>query len=96
MNCQWMCMKNWFEEREKVVGFGLDPVVDQSDTQFQVPVPPLREDYHPKRNEARMKMAKLPKNAFQGISSDIHYELGRRFPELEQKRMWTTVMHIVC
>ena len=40
-----------------------------------------RNDYHPKRNQARQKLATLPKNRFRDLASDVFFELERRFPE---------------
>lgn len=40
-----------------------------------------RNDFHPKRNQARQKLATLPKNRFRDLASDVFFELERRFPE---------------
>ena len=45
------------------------------------PYLPGRDDFHPKRNQARQKLATLPKNRFRDLASDVFFELERRFPE---------------
>jgi hypothetical protein len=51
----------------------------------------VRDDFHPKRNQARQKLATLPKNRFKDLASDVFYELKRRYPEFEE-----TVSGRVC
>ncbi|OCF59557.1 hypothetical protein L486_02224 [Kwoniella mangroviensis CBS 10435] len=53
-----------------------------------VPFLPVREDFHPKRNQARQKLATLPKNRFKDLASDVFYELKRRYPEFEEDVMF--------
>lgn len=48
-----------------------------------VPFLPVCDDFHPKRNQARQKLATLPKNRFKDLASDVYYELERRYPELK-------------
>ena len=46
-------------------------------------VPPYllpKENFHPKRNQARQKLATLPTPRFQDLATDVFYELERRFP----------------
>ena len=46
-------------------------------------VPPYllpKENFHPKRNQARQKLATLPPTRFQDLAIDVFYELERRFP----------------
>lgn len=46
-------------------------------------VPPYllpKENFHPKRNQARQKLATLPPPRFQDLATDVFYELERRFP----------------
>ena len=46
-------------------------------------VPPYllpRENFHPKRNQARQKLATLPPPRFRDLATDVFYELERRFP----------------
>ncbi|RXK37163.1 hypothetical protein M231_05532 [Tremella mesenterica] len=50
-----------------------------------VPFLPVREDFHPKRNQARQKLATLPKNRFKDLASDVFFELKRRYPEFEEE-----------
>ncbi|KAG8904620.1 component of the polarisome [Tulasnella sp. 403] len=52
--------------------------------QNEVPFLPVRDDFHPKRNQARQKLATLPKTRFKDLSSDVFYELGRRYPEFKE------------
>jgi hypothetical protein len=49
-----------------------------------VPFLPLRDDFHPKRNQARQKLATLPTTRFEDLSSDVYYELARRYPEFQE------------
>ncbi|KAL9079419.1 MAG: hypothetical protein Q9157_001718, partial [Trypethelium eluteriae] len=37
-------------------------------------------DFHPKRNQARQKLATLPPDRFRQLATDVFYELERRFP----------------
>jgi protein SPA2 len=48
---------------------------------LQVPFLPVREEFHPKRNQARQKLATLPASRFEDLSSDVYFELARRYPE---------------
>lgn len=48
-----------------------------------LPFLPVRDDFHPKRNQARQKLATLPKNRFKDLASDVFFELRRRYPEFE-------------
>lgn len=41
----------------------------------------MRNDFHPKRNGARQKLATLPRNRFCDLASDVYYELERRYPD---------------
>ncbi|KAL7418827.1 component of the polarisome [Cryptotrichosporon argae] len=49
-----------------------------------LPFLPVRDDFHPKRNQARQKLATLPKNRFKDLASDVFFELRRRYPEFEE------------
>ena len=51
---------------------------------FLVPYLPLRSDFHPKRNQARQKLATLPTSRFEDLSSDVYFELARRYPEFKE------------
>ncbi|KAI0072828.1 hypothetical protein K474DRAFT_1667322 [Panus rudis PR-1116 ss-1] len=51
----------------------------------EVPFLPVREDFHPKRNQARQKLATLPTGRFKDLSSDVYYELARRYPEFKEE-----------
>ncbi len=50
------------------------------------PVPhlPNRDDFHPKRNQARQKLSTLAKPRFKDLASDVFFELGRRYPEFRE------------
>lgn len=50
-----------------------------------VPFLPVRDDFHPKRNQARQKLATLPTSRFKDLSSDVYYELVRRYPEFKEE-----------
>lgn len=39
-----------------------------------------KDNFHPKRNQARQKLATLPPLRFQDLATDVFYELERRFP----------------
>lgn len=39
-----------------------------------------KENFHPKRNQARQKLATLPPPRFRDLATDVFYELERRFP----------------
>jgi len=47
-----------------------------------VPFLAVRDDYHPKRNQARQKLATLPQNRFKDLASDVYVQLERQFPTL--------------
>jgi hypothetical protein len=49
-----------------------------------VPFLPVREEFHPKRNQARQKLATLPTSRFEDLSSDVFFELARRYPEFKE------------
>lgn len=61
----------------------------------EVPFLPVRDDFHPKRNQARQKLATLPKTRFKDLSGDVFHELGRRYPEFKEPevRMILLVIH---
>ena len=40
-----------------------------------------KENFHPKRNQARQKLATLPHPRFRDLATDVFYELERRFPK---------------
>ncbi|KAF5388773.1 hypothetical protein D9757_005617 [Collybiopsis confluens] len=58
-----------------------DPSVSSYST---VPFLPVREEFHPKRNQARQKLATLPTSRFEDLSSDVYFELSRRYPEFKE------------
>ncbi|PWN31476.1 uncharacterized protein FA14DRAFT_162729 [Meira miltonrushii] len=54
-------------------------------TGSEIPHLAVREEFHPKRNQARQKLATLPRTRFKDLSSDVFFELERRFPELRDE-----------
>ncbi|WVR03554.1 hypothetical protein IAU60_000546 [Kwoniella sp. DSM 27419] len=58
--------------------------VDNGEPNGNVPFLPVRDDFHPKRNQARQKLATLPKNRFKDLASDVFHELRRRYPEFNE------------
>ena len=63
----------------------------QSNGSAQVPDHLMPKDnFHPKRNQARQKLSTLPATRFRDLATDVFYELERRFPhfaggEIERK-----------
>ncbi|KAJ1921777.1 component of the polarisome [Mycoemilia scoparia] len=49
-----------------------------------MPFLPVRDHYHPKRNQARQKLATLSESKFVDLVSDVHTELIRRYPQNTQ------------
>ncbi|KAJ2445933.1 component of the polarisome, partial [Coemansia sp. RSA 2337] len=47
---------------------------------MDVPFLPVRDHYHPKRNQARQKLATLSRPKFVDLAHDVNEELKRRFP----------------
>ena len=45
-----------------------------------------KESFHPKRNQARGKLATLPLNRFEELVSDVYTELSARFPYIEDEK----------
>ncbi|KAG8760969.1 component of the polarisome [Serendipita sp. 396] len=60
-----------------------DEVVRRKSTN-EAPYLPSRDDLHPKRNQARQKLSTLANPRLQDLASDVHFELGRRYPELKE------------
>ncbi|THH29548.1 hypothetical protein EUX98_g4654 [Antrodiella citrinella] len=54
-------------------------------TDNEIPFLPVRDDFHPKRNQARQKLATLPTGRFKDLSSDVYYELARRYPQFKEE-----------
>ena len=52
---------------------------------FLVPFLPVCEHFHPKRNQARQKLATLPLSRFTDLSSDVYYALISRYPEFKEE-----------
>lgn len=67
--------------RKEVPGFLLRSIFHLTSL---VPYLPLRADFHPKRNQARQKLATLPTSRFEDLSSDVYFELARRYPEFKE------------
>ncbi|KIK80426.1 hypothetical protein PAXRUDRAFT_833539 [Paxillus rubicundulus Ve08.2h10] len=51
----------------------------------EIPCLPARDEFHPKRNQARQKLATLPTARFEDLSSDVYFELSRRYPEFKEE-----------
>jgi hypothetical protein len=45
---------------------------------------PTRTDYHPKRNEARKRLATISNSFFELLGGDVYDQLDRRYPELSE------------
>ena len=45
---------------------------------------PFRDEFHPKRNQARQKLSTLLASRFDDLSSDVFFELARRYPEFKE------------
>lgn len=54
-----------------------------------VPFLAVKEEFHPKRNQARQKLATLPVARFQDLASDVYYELTRRYTTSIQNEVKT-------
>jgi Spa2 homology domain (SHD) of GIT len=50
-----------------------------------VPFLPVRDEFHPKRNQARQKLATLPLSRFRDLSSDVYYGLVSRYPQFKEE-----------
>jgi hypothetical protein len=50
----------------------------------EAPFLPARDDHHPRRNEARQKIANIRPALLKDLMSDIFYELGRRYPKFKE------------
>ena len=46
----------------------------------QTPFLAVRDDFHPKRNQTRQKLATLPETRYRDLASDVFFELCRRYP----------------
>lgn len=60
-----------------------------------VPFLPVKEDFHPKRNQARQKLATLAIVRFKDLASDVYSELARRYIHLNQDHVNIDIS-IVC
>ncbi|KAI9594331.1 hypothetical protein BDF19DRAFT_414714 [Syncephalis fuscata] len=50
-----------------------------------VPFLEVKSEFHPKRNQARQKLATLPKTRFKDLASDVFAELDRRYPHFNRE-----------
>lgn len=48
----------------------------------ELPFLPSQDGFHPKRNQARQKLADRSTENFKNICKGVYYELARRYPEL--------------
>ncbi|GAA5917079.1 hypothetical protein JCM6882_009488 [Rhodosporidiobolus microsporus] len=58
---------------------------DASGRPGEQPFLAVRSDFHPKRNQARQKLATLPLLRFRDLASDVYFELDRRYPEFSEE-----------
>ncbi|OMJ28925.1 hypothetical protein AYI69_g1584 [Smittium culicis] len=70
-----------FEELSKDVYDELDRRLNRPDI---VPFLPLKNSFHPKRNQARQKLATLYSSKFTDLIIDIYQELRKRFPQISE------------
>lgn len=78
-------MMKWFDEIKTINSvsmIGIFRVNAFIDSLYQVPFLAVKEEFHPKRNQARQKLATLPVTRFQDLASDVYSELTRRYPNL--------------
>jgi hypothetical protein len=54
---------------------------------FLVPFLAVKEEFHPKRNQARQKLATLPVARFQDLASDVYFELTRRYTSIAESEV---------
>lgn len=66
--------------RQRSAGRNASPT---SQTEFL----PVKPEFHPKRNQARQKLATLPKVRFRDLASDVYFELERRYPEFRESEI---------
>ncbi|CAO3599894.1 unnamed protein product [Absidia cylindrospora] len=50
------------------------------------PFLPVHDEFHPRRNQARQKLATLPEHRFMDLSSDVYHELSRRYPHTKMEK----------
>jgi len=80
-----MCMTNLCAESKVIKVCGRPSFTSNSCTHPSTePFLPVREEFHPKRNQARQKLATLPSSRFEDLSSDVYFELIRRYPEFKE------------
>ncbi|KAI5481540.1 cell polarity protein [Pseudohyphozyma bogoriensis] len=59
-------------------------IEDAADRPGERPFLAVRAEFHPKRNQARQKLATLPLGRFRDLASDVYFELERRYPEFAE------------
>jgi hypothetical protein len=59
-------------------------IISFDEVAFLVPFLPVRDEFHPKRNQARQKLATLPSAKFEDLCSDVYFEIMRRYPEFTE------------
>jgi hypothetical protein len=72
----------------KVRSSPLIATVSYANRFLTVPFLPVRDEFHPKRNQARQKLATLPVQRFKDLSGDVYYEIGRRYPEFKEPEVY--------
>jgi hypothetical protein len=60
-----------------------------------VPFLAVKEEFHPKRNQARQKLATLPVPRFQDLASDVYAELTRRYTTLIDKDVRVFFLQVI-
>ncbi|KAF8312095.1 kinase-like protein [Clavulina sp. PMI_390] len=59
----------------------------------KAPFLPPRKEFLPERNQARRDLGTLPQARFNGLSSDVFYELSERFPGMKQPEPFSPSIH---
>lgn len=78
-------MMKWFDEIKTINSVSMIGIFRTNafiDILYKVPFLAVKEEFHPKRNQARQKLATLPVARFQDLASDVYSELTRRYPNL--------------
>ena len=60
-----------------------------------VPFLAVREEFHPRRNQARQKLATLPSSRFKDLASDVYHEIARRYNYVLESEVSSTTINWV-
>lgn len=60
-----------------------------------VPFLAVREEFHPRRNQARQKLATLPSSRFKDLASDVYHEIARRYNYVLESDVSSTIINWV-